>query len=81
MWSFEVWYVVVAQKINPLEGALYEKNCHISAPPINKLQGDSSKMGQTLWLNPCFNTVLLLLLFYDKKMPKFWIWQLKAFRL
>ena len=34
MWSFEVYYVVVAQTISPLEGAKYEKN-HISAPPIN----------------------------------------------
>ena len=31
------FHVVVAQKINPLEGALYGKNHHISAPPIHKL--------------------------------------------
>ena len=35
MWSFEVEYVVVAQKISPLEGAQYEKNHHTSAPPIH----------------------------------------------
>ncbi len=35
MWSFEVHYVVVAQKISPLEGAQYEKNHHTSAPPIH----------------------------------------------
>ena len=35
MWSFEVHYVVVAQKISPLEGAKYEKNHHTSAPPIH----------------------------------------------
>ena len=35
MWSFEVHYVVVAQKISPSEGAKYEKNHHISAPPIH----------------------------------------------
>ena len=35
MWSFEVHYVVVAQKISPLEGAKYEKNYHTSAPPIH----------------------------------------------
>ena len=33
MWSFEVHYVVVAQKIRPLEGAKYEKNHHTSTPP------------------------------------------------
>ena len=36
MSSFEVHYVVVAQKISPLEGAKYEKNHHISAPHIHK---------------------------------------------
>ena len=35
MWSFEVHYVVVAQKISPFEGAKYEKNHHTSAPPIH----------------------------------------------
>ena len=35
MWSFEVWYVVVAQKTSPLEGALFEKNHNISATPIH----------------------------------------------
>ena len=35
MWSFEVHYVVVAQKISPLEGAKYEKNHHICAPTIH----------------------------------------------
>ena len=35
MCSFEVHYVVVAQKISPLEGAKYEKNHHTSAPPIH----------------------------------------------
>ena len=35
MWSFEVHYVVVAQKISPSEGAKYDKNHHISAPPIH----------------------------------------------
>ena len=35
MWSFEVHYVVVAQKISPLEGAKYEKNHHTSTPPIH----------------------------------------------
>ena len=34
MWSFEVHYVVVAQKISPLEGAKYEKNHHTNTPPI-----------------------------------------------
>ena len=35
MWSFEVHYVVVAQKISPLEGAKYEENPHTWAPPIH----------------------------------------------
>ena len=35
MWSFEVHYVVVAQKISWLEGAKYEKNHHTSTPPIH----------------------------------------------
>ena len=35
MSSFEVWYVVVAQKISPLEGAIYEKNPRTWAPPIH----------------------------------------------
>ena len=35
MWSFEVHYVVVAQKISPLEGAKYEKNHHTTAPLIH----------------------------------------------
>ena len=35
MWSFEAHYVVVAQKISPLERAKYEKNHHTSAPPIH----------------------------------------------
>ena len=35
MWSFEVHYVVVAQKISPLEGAKYEKNHHTSASAIH----------------------------------------------
>ena len=35
MWSFEVHYVVVAQKISQLEWALYEKNRRTSAPPIH----------------------------------------------
>ena len=35
MWSFEAHYVVVAQKISPLEGAKYEKNHHTCAPCIH----------------------------------------------
>ena len=37
MWSFEVHYVVVAQKISPSEGAKYDKNHHISDPPIHTI--------------------------------------------
>ena len=35
MWSFEVHYDVVAEKISPLKGAKYEKNHHTSAPSIH----------------------------------------------
>ena len=35
MWSFEVHYVVVAQKISPLEGAKYEENHHTGASAIH----------------------------------------------
>ena len=35
MWSFEVHYVVAAQKIGPFEGAKYEKNHQTRAPPIH----------------------------------------------
>ena len=35
MWSFEVHYVGVAQKISQLEGALFKKKHHTSTPPIH----------------------------------------------
>ena len=35
MCSFEVHYVVVTQKISPMEGAKYEEIHHTSAPPIH----------------------------------------------
>ena len=35
MWSFEVHYVVLGQKISSLEGAKYAKIHHTSAPPIH----------------------------------------------
>ena len=35
MWSIDAHYVVVAQKISPLEGAKYEEIHHTSAPPIH----------------------------------------------
>ena len=35
MWSFEVHYVGVAQKMGPFEVTYYDKNHHISAPPIH----------------------------------------------
>ena len=54
MWSFEVHYVVVAQKISPLEGAKYEKNHHIGAPPIHtffKLQQNNIPQKITFFIN------------------------------
>ena len=35
MCSFEVHYVVVAEKISPLEGAKFEKNHRTRDPPIH----------------------------------------------
>ena len=56
MWSFEAHYVVVAQKISPLEGTRYEKNHYISAPPIHSLfdlQQHNVPQNITFFMNIC----------------------------